>query len=87
MKYLLILIKINYCLLQSGRDPVVSSCSQVVALSSWSSAILVGEELNLVYLVHGHLAIAIAILVLVSGKDMYVSHHHEHSIMRLSCWH
>lgn len=87
MKYLLILIKINYCLLQSGRDLVVSSCGQVVALSSWNGAILVGGELNLVYLAHGRLAISIAILVLVSGKDMYVSCRHELSIMRPSCWH
>lgn len=44
----------------------------MAALSSWTGAILVGEELSLVYLVDGHLAIAIAILVLVRGKDMHL---------------
>lgn len=66
---------------------MMSSCGQVAAVSSWTGAILAGEEFSLVYLEDGHLATAKAILVLVSGKHVHASCHHEHSITHPSCWH
>lgn len=48
--YLWIPVKLNFCLLWSGRDPRLSSCYQVVDVSLWDGVIWgeVGEEFSLV---------------------------------------